>query len=146
MTRRVISLWLPRLGTDRVRRQTGSVPSNHPFVLTADSHGRHLLMTVDGAAVEAGLSTGISLADARILVPDVIVQPDNPAKTATLLERLADWCGRYTPWTSVDGEDGIWLDTAGCAHLFGGEAALLKDLLTRLSHLGFSAQAALAST
>jgi protein ImuB len=103
-------------------------------------------MTVDGAAVEAGLSTGISLADARILVPDVIVQPDNPAKTATLLERLADWCGRYTPWTSVDGEDGIWLDTAGCAHLFGGEAALLKDLLTRLSHLGFSAQAALAST
>jgi protein ImuB len=103
-------------------------------------------MTVDGAAVAAGLSAGISLADARMLVPDVIVQPDNPAKTATLLERLADWCSRYTPWTSVDGEDGIWLDTAGCAHLFGGEAALLKDLLTRLSHLGFSAQAALAST
>jgi protein ImuB len=129
-----------------VRRQTGSVPSNHPFVLTTDSHGRRLLTTVDGAAAAAGLSAGISLADARTLVPDVIVQPDDPAKTATLLARLADWCGRYTPWTSVDGEDGIWLDTAGCAHLFGGEATLLKDLLTRLSHLGFSAQAALAST
>lgn len=129
-----------------MRRRTGSVPSNHPFVLTADSHGRRLLTTVDGAAAAAGLSTGISLADAQTLVPDVIVQPDDPAKTATLLGRLADWCGRYTPWTSVDGEDGIWLDTAGCAHLFGGEEALLKDLLTRLSHLGFSAQAAMAST
>ena len=101
---------------------------------------------VDGAAAAAGLSPGISLAAARTLVPDVIVKPDDPAKTATLLARLADWCGRYTPWTSVDGEDGIWLDTAGCAHLFGGEEALLKDLLTRLSHLGFSAQAAMAST
>ena len=129
-----------------MRRRTGSVPSNHPFVLTADSHGRRLLTRVDGAAAAAGLSAGISLADARTLVPDVIVQPDDPAKTATLLARLADWCGRYTPWTSIDGEDGIWLDTAGCAHLFGGEEALLKDLLTRLSHLGFSAQAALAST
>jgi len=129
-----------------VRRRTGSVPSNHPFVLTADSHRRRLLTRVDGAAAAAGLSAGISLADARTLVPDVIVQPDDPAKTATLLARLADWCGRYTPWTSIDEEDGIWLDTAGCAHLFGGEEALLKDLLTRLSHLGFSAQAALAST
>ena len=129
-----------------MRRRTGSVPSNHPFVLTADSHGRRLLTTVDGAAAAAGLSTGISLADAQTLVPDVIVQPDDPAKTATLLGRLADWCGRYTPWTSVDGEDGIWLDTAGCAHLFGGEEALLKGLVTRLSHLGFSAQAAMAST
>ncbi len=101
---------------------------------------------VDGAAAAAGLSTGISLAAARTLVPDVIVKPDDPAKTATLLARLADWCGRYTPWTSVDGEDGIWLDTAGCAHLFGGEEALLKGLVTRLSHLGFSAQAAMAST
>ena len=129
-----------------MRRRTGSVPSNHPFVLTADSYGRRLLTTVDGAAAAAGLSAGISLADARTLVPDVIAQPDDPAKSAQLLARLADWCSRYTPWTSVDGEDGIWLDTAGCAHLFGGEEALLKDLLTRLSHLGFSAQAALAST
>lgn len=129
-----------------MRRRTGSVPSDHPFVLTADSRGRRLLTAVDAAAEAAGLAPGMSLADARVLVPDVIIQPDEPQKTAVLLEHLADWCGRYTPWTAVEGEDGIWLDTAGCAHLFGGETAMLEDLLTRVSHLGFYARGALAST
>lgn len=88
----------------------------------------------------------MSLVDARMLVPEVIVEPDDPAATATLLDRLAEWCGRYTPWTAVDGQDGIWLDTAGCAHLFGGEQAMIEDLLIRLARLGFTARAALAPT
>ena len=72
------------------------------------------------------------LADARALVPEVAVQADEPAATAKLLAQLADWCGRYTPWTAVDAQDGIWLDTAGCAHLFGGEAPMISDLLSRI--------------
>lgn len=59
---------------------------------------------------------------------------------------LADWCGRYTPWTNIDGADGLWLDITGCAHLFGGEAGLVDDLVRRLRDLGFTARLGLADT
>lgn len=150
MTRRVISLWLPRLATDRLRRagsgQAEAAPSDRPLVLTTEAHGRRLLAAVDAAAAMAGLSPGMPLADAQALVPGLDVRPVEPAAEAALLARLAEWCGRYTPWTAVEGRDGIWLDVAGCAHLFGGEAALLDDLLARIRRFGFAARAALAAT
>jgi nucleotidyltransferase/DNA polymerase involved in DNA repair len=42
--------------------------------------------------------------------------------------------------------DGLFLDITGCAHLFGGERAMLDDLLARLFHQGFDVRAGLAST
>ncbi len=47
-----------------------------------------------------------------------------------LLEGLADWCDRYTPLVAIDGTDGLFLDITGCAHLFGGERAMMDDLLS----------------
>ena len=135
-----------RLGTDRARLQDGSVPPDRPFVLTVDRCGRRLLSAVDAAATKAGLEPGMGLADARALVPDVIVASDDPSATAALLGRLADWCGRYTPWTAIEGEDGIWLDISGCSHLFGGEAVMMSDLLSHIRGFGFTARAALAPT
>ncbi len=41
---------------------------------------------------------------------------------------------------------GLWLDITGCAPLWGGEAALLADLLGRLERSGFAARAAVADT
>jgi protein ImuB len=42
--------------------------------------------------------------------------------------------------------DGLVLDITGCAHLFGGEAALARDLLARLAAQGLHARAAIADT
>jgi protein ImuB len=38
------------------------------------------------------------------------------------------------------------LDITGCAHLFGGEAAIVRDIVTRLAAQGFHARAAAADT
>src|SRR5690606_11847099 len=46
----------------------------------------------------------------------------------------------------IDSADGLFLDVTGCVHLFGGEKAMLDDLLSRLFQQGFHAQAGLAST
>jgi protein ImuB len=114
--------------------------------------GRLLLAAVNGAAAEAGLGPGLPLADARAMVPDLRVGELVPEDDAEALTRLAQWCGRYTPWTAADptgdpaGGAGILLDVTGCAHLFGGEAALLADLVRRIERLGFTARAALAET
>ncbi len=75
----------------------------------------------------------------------------DPAADRRALAALADGCGRYTPWTAVDGDGGprgggLWLDITGCTHLFGGEGALIDDLVGRLDRLGFAATAAVADT
>ena len=63
-----------------------------------------------------------------------------------LLEAIADWCDRYTPLVGLDAPDGLFLDITGCAHLFGGEAAMARDLVMRLSHQGFAVRVAVADT
>ena len=92
------------------------------------------------------------LAEARAQLPELDVQPADPDGDAAALKRLAAWCGRYSPWTAPDphggegGGAGVWIDATGCAHLFGGEAAMLSDLCHRLGRLGFTARAAMADT
>src|SRR5690606_17770548 len=92
------------------------------------------------------LRRGMGVADARALHPSVEVVERQPAAERKLLESLADWCDRYTPLVALDGGDGLLLDIAGCAGLFGGEEAMLEDLCSRLSRQGFMARAGLAST
>src|SRR5581483_3671325 len=65
---------------------------------------------------------------------------------AAALQRLAAWCGRYSPWTAPDRPDGIWLDLTGAAHLRGGEAMLAAELVGRLQRFGLSVRAAVAET
>jgi len=116
------------------------------LVLTGSGQGGIRLTAVDGAAARLGLSAGMPLADARALVPGLNVADAAPQDDAKALAALADWCTRYGPWCAVDGADGIRLDITGCAHLFGGEAAMLRDMERRLRGFGFAARGAVADT
>ncbi len=100
------------------------------------------------SARTAGIRPGLPLADARALLPGLVIRPtDKDGDTATL-HKLALWCLRYSPWVAPDNEydNGIWLDISGCAHLFGSEADLVDDLLCRLRGVGYDARAAIADT
>ena len=113
--------------------------------------GGQRLIAVNQAAALAGLSPGQALADARALEPALRVVDAALAADARALTALADWCGRYSPWTAPSGLEaggagGTWLDISGCAHLFDGEAALLADLLRRIRAIGYAVQAAIADT
>ncbi|MEQ8658630.1 MAG: DNA polymerase Y family protein [Hyphomicrobiales bacterium] len=103
-------------------------------------------MAVSPQAVALGLSPGMTLADARARVPGLAaIDIDRPADTAWL-ERMADFCDRYTPLVALDGTDGVVLDITGCAHLFGGEAALRNDLHERCTKAGMEMVSAIAAT
>ncbi len=113
--------------------------------------GRRALHAADGQAVEAGLAPGMAVTDARAIAPNLTLLDADPAAEAHARSRLADWCGRYSPWVADGGAEfgggaGLWLDIQGCAHLFGGEAGLRDDLLARLEAGGFTARAAIADT
>jgi protein ImuB len=134
--RRFLSLWLPRLATDRAR--LGGVDKAAPLVAVAKVDNAQRLVCVDAQAARLGLSLGLSLPDARARFPALIAVEAEPAEEERLLERLCDWCSRYTPLAALDGRDGLMLDISGVTHLFGGEAALIEDCRARLSAQGIS--------
>jgi protein ImuB len=136
-TRRFLSLWLPRLATDRARR-LGHVDKAAPLVAVAKVDNAQRLVCADAQAARHGLSIGLSLPDARARFPALIVVEAEPLEEARLLERLCDWCSRFTPLAALDGRDGLMLDISGISHLFGGEAALVEDCRTRLSAQGIT--------
>jgi protein ImuB len=136
-TRRFLSLWLPRLATDRARRLDG-VDKRAPLAAVARIDNAQRLVCVDAQAARLGLSLGLSLPDARARFPALIVVEAEPAEEALLLTRLCDWCSRYTPLAALDGGDGLMLDISGVAHLFEGEAALIEDCRARLSAQGIT--------
>ncbi len=88
----------------------------------------------------------MGIADARAMYPAIEIVAEDPAADRRLLEALADWCDRYTPLVALDGTDGLFLDITGCAHLFGGEEALLEGMLAGFFEQGFRARAALGPT
>ncbi len=107
-----------------------------------------VVAAVDAAAAALGLHAGMPLAQAQALVPglEAGMRPAEPDADAAALGRLAAWCLRYAPLSAPDAPDGIWLDVTGCAHLYGGETKLLRDLVGRLAAQGITAHAAVADT
>lgn len=84
------------------------------------------------------------------MIPHLLCQPADPAADARALKALAHWTERWSPSVSVDpsdeGLEGLFLDVTGAAHLFGGEAALLRQIRQRLAGAGMNARVALAPT
>jgi protein ImuB len=143
-SRRYLSLWLRRLPTDRIERTSCSRAD--AFVAVASIQSAQRITALTDAAARLGLKAGMALADARAMYPKLPVVEADPEADRRLLEAIADWCDRYTPLVGLDVPDGLLLDITGCAHLFGGETALARDLLMRLSRQGFRVRAAVADT
>jgi protein ImuB len=144
-SRRYLSLCLKRLSTDRIARRS-SAPDDAPLVVVASVKSALRITAMNNAAAGLGLIPTMALADARAMYPALAAADADPQADAALLEAVADWCDRYTPLAGLDAPDGIFLDITGCAHLFGGEAALCRDLVERLAWQGLQVSAAVADT
>lgn len=147
--RRFLALHLPRLATDRLRRAHPEFSREAPLATWMRQGASRLLEAVNEAAEAGGLHPGQAMADAQALLPELTLFPAAPAEEAASLEALALWARRYTPLVATrapDGlaPDGLLLDISGCAHLFGGEAALMADARARLRRAGIASQGAVA--
>jgi len=150
--RRYLSLALPYLATDRIRRRTlgrswrSAAPPERPLAVVAKVKSALRLAALDEQAGRLGLSPGQALADARAMIPTIETVAEDSAADRALLEGIADWAERYTPLVALDANHGLILDITGAAHLFGGEEALVADLCARVTTQGFFARAAIADT
>jgi protein ImuB len=146
---RVISVFLPTLCTDRVRRKAGDTapPLETPLILVGRDGRRRVDLAADVAAQAAGLHVGMPASKAQALVQGPVIQDANPAADAEALERLALWMlQRFAPIVAADPPDGIVIDSAGADHLHGGEAATLAILVEKLAGVGLPARATIADT
>ena len=126
--RRYLVLWFPLLPTDRLAREGGAVPDSAPVAMTERRHGAIRLTACNAAAQALGLVPGLTLADARAQVPELVLSEADPGADARWLDRIAASCDRFTPRVAIEPPDALVLDITGCAHLFGGEAALVAQV------------------
>ena len=149
--RRIISLWFPAFPVERFIRERRKLraptpPHSLPFALVEGGTKGLRLSALNQAARNFGLMRGQRLADARAAVPDLLTEQHEAEKDVTSLLGLCRWMERYSPWVAPDGRDGILLDVTGIPHLFGGEAAMQKDIQNKLMAYGFSSRLNLAET
>lgn len=153
--RRIVALWLPfwpieRLYRDLERRH-GKIAKRPRAIARAEAGGLRI-KAFDEEAQAAGVVSGQLVPDAMALCPLLEIHQADHEGDRNGLEKIARWCSHYTPWTAVDpigrddGPDGILLDITGCAHLFGGEKALLASLHGHFNKWKLTACGAIAST
>ncbi len=117
-----------------------------PLVTSAHDDRRLVVAAADRTALALGLYPGMPLAQAQAMVPGLTVVDAGHEGDQEALRRMAAWCLRSAPLTAAAPPDGIWIDATGCAHLHGGEQAMLADMVSRLGRAEFTACAALADT
>ena len=88
--RRVVSLFLPRWPTDRLRAKSVTAPPpDKPLVLALMQGSRRQITSVDKNAEELGLRAGMTVTHAQSLVPELIVADATPEADDAALIRLA---------------------------------------------------------
>ena len=166
MGRRILSVWFPRLASERHQRAQwgGEHLVAWPFAVIADERGAQRVSCLNARAETAGLTRGMALTDARAIAPNLRTVPAMAGRDATFLSGLRRWAERYSPHVAEDGIDGLTLDVTGCTHLFApksdsvagrpgnhpigenGEAGMLADISARLARFGLTARLGLADT
>jgi protein ImuB len=146
---RVISVFLPTLSTDRVRRKAGDavLPPETPLILVGRDGRRRVVLAADAAAQAAGLRIRMPASKAQALVQGLAIYGADPIADAEALERLALWMlQRFAPIVSIDPPSGGVIDPTGADHLHDGEAAMLAIMLRKLASVGLRARVSIADT
>ncbi|MEP1537899.1 MAG: DUF6504 family protein [Paracoccaceae bacterium] len=143
--RRILSLWFPRLEAERLIRQAPEL-AECPLVVIKDQGNAQIVASMNGIAQGFGLYVGQPARDAHAMCEGLVAQACNPVGETRFLATLQRWASKFSPWVSPEGSDGLVVDLTGCAHLFGGEEALLSVVQDDCNDLGLTVAMGLADT
>ncbi|WP_207535881.1 Y-family DNA polymerase [Desertivirga arenae] len=145
MQKRFVSIWFRYLTTDWLCIRKPEL-FHVPFVFAASIHNRKVITAVNSIAEADGILTGMPVADAKAMVPQLEVFDEKQDRNTKLLKAIGEWCIRYSPTVALDAPDGLVLDVTGCTHLWGGELQYLQELIHRFKSKGYYIQIAMADT
>ncbi|MBY4618061.1 MULTISPECIES: Y-family DNA polymerase [Rhizobium] len=146
---RVVSIYLPDLAIDRIRRAdgVGMLTAERSLVVVAKSGSKRWIAAADETARSAGLHIGMPAAKAQAIVQGLQMVDADPIADTAALERLTVWAlTQYTPIVAMDAPDGIVMDTEGADHLQGGEDLMLSGIVNRFRAKGLTARVAIADS
>ncbi|TAV74738.1 Y-family DNA polymerase [Rhizobium leguminosarum] len=144
---RVVSIFLPDLPTDRIRRVDPDIPAEQAVAVIAKSGSKRWVSAADEAARKAGVRVGMPATKAQALFQGLkLIDADHEAD-ALALERITLWAlSQYSPIVALDAPDGIVMDTEGADHLQGGEEKMLSGIANRFLSKGLKTRVAIADT
>ncbi|WP_313617992.1 DNA polymerase Y family protein [Agrobacterium sp.] len=144
---RVVSIYLPDLPTDRIRRADPSISADQAIAVIARSGSKRWVSAADHAARKAGVHVGMPAAKAQALFRGLMLVDADLAADASALERITLWALTiYSPIVAVDGRDGIVMDTEGADHLQGGELPMVTKIANQFLAKKLTARVAVADT
>ncbi len=143
--RRILSLWFPRLGAERLVRAARGLHAG-PLAVVAEQSNMQVVTSLNVEAQAAGLRVGQPVRDAHAMCAALVTRPRNPPAEAAFLTALRRWAGKFSPWVAEEPPDGLIVDLSGCAHLFGGEETLLNVIETDCADMGLGVQMGIADT
>jgi protein ImuB len=143
--RRILSLWFPRLAAERALRVERGRREG-PFAIVAERGNMQVLASLSAEAEAEGLTRGQPLRDAQAMCPALLTRPANPLAEAAFLSALRRWAGKFSPWVAEEPPAALVVDLTGCAHLFGGEEALLDRIAAECADLGLTVHCGVADT
>jgi protein ImuB len=145
MHRRILSLWFPRMGAERLLRHA-RMTEDLPFAVVRDTGQIKLISSLSITAESQGLSCGQSLRDAMAICPSLITKSQNPQLEAQFLTNLCRWANKFSPWVAEEVSNALVIDLTGCAHLFGGEEGVVQQVELDCIDLGLSVHIGIADT
>ncbi|MQY46560.1 DNA polymerase Y family protein [Rhizobiales bacterium RZME27] len=144
---RVVSIFLPDLPTDRIRRDDPAIPDEQPIAVIARSGAKRWVSSADASAKRIGVRVGMPAAKAQAIFQGLMLVDADPVADALALDRLGLWAlGHYSPIVAVDGIDGLVLDTEGADHLQGGEMPMITGIVNLFRARKLTARVAIADT
>ncbi|SES05092.1 protein ImuB [Tranquillimonas rosea] len=143
--RRILSLWFPRMGAERLlRAQRGT--TDGPLAVVGESGGAQVLVSLSQAAEAAGLRRHQPLRDATAMCPALVTRTHMPRADADFLTALRRWATKFSPWVAEHPPDSLVIDLTGCAHLFGGEPEVMRQVTEDCEDLRLTVLAGIADT
>ncbi|MEX0717390.1 MAG: DNA polymerase Y family protein [Planctomycetaceae bacterium] len=150
--KRALCAWLPDWPLQRLLAARPEL-RERPIVIHAEAGRAGRCVTACSRfAAEQGIVPGLSLAEARMLLDPAgrnlpaHYEPHDPEADAVALRQLAIDLQRFSPRVGIEEPDALALDIGGCAHLFGDEPLMARQVWQALHRLGCRARVAVADT
>lgn len=117
-----------------------------PLAVVAEHSNMQVITSLSAAAAAAGLQVGQPVRDAHAMCAHLVTRARNAPAEVAFLTALRRWAGKFSPWVAEEAPDSLEIDLTGCAHLFGGEAALLDVVGADCADMGLTVHPAIADT
>ena len=143
--RRIIAIWFPYMGAERILRKTQHNLEN-PIVVVAKRSQSEIISSISAAAQYKGLFVGQSLRDASSIYPHLFVETQDLYAETQFLKGICRWSSKFSPWVAPEGTTGLIMDITGCSHLFGGENKMINHILLAYDELGLTTKIGCADT